>query len=44
MNKSNTRVDYRVEGYLLVVVFVVKLVRFIVKSYQILSAGKTKPV
>lgn len=37
MNKSEAKVDYRIEGYLLLVVFVVKLLRFMVKSYKILK-------
>lgn len=42
MNKNTTPVDYRIEGYMLLVVFVVKLLRFSVHTYKILNEKKKK--
>ena len=37
MNKNTTVIDYRVEGYMLLIVFVVKLLRFLVHGYKSLN-------
>ncbi len=37
LNKNNVKVDYRIEGYMLLTVFVVKALRFAVKTHKILT-------
>jgi NADH:ubiquinone oxidoreductase subunit 5 (subunit L)/multisubunit Na+/H+ antiporter MnhA subunit len=43
-NKNHTNIDYRVEGYMLLIVFIVKVVKFLINMYKVLNETKsTKP-
>lgn len=39
-NKNHTKVDYRIEGYMLLAVFVVKLLKFVINSHKQLQSKK----
>lgn len=41
-NKNNAKVNYKIEGYMLLTVFIVKFLRFIVKSYKLINKKKIK--